>query len=152
MNPTSIATVSISGDLAEKLTAIAAAGFEGIEVFENDFLSFDGGPRDVGRMVSDLGLKIYAFQPFRDFEGMPEPLRARTFARAARKFEVMNALGAELMLPDVSGSRDPRFEAVDEPDATAERPVYLMMHPERARVPSVAAVAAFIEETMRGWK
>jgi 4-hydroxyphenylpyruvate dioxygenase len=98
MNPTSIATVSISGDLAEKLTAIAAAGFEGIEVFENDFLSFDGGPRDVGRMVADLGLRIYAFQPFRDFEGMPEPLRARTFARAGRKFEVMNELGAELML------------------------------------------------------
>ncbi len=98
MNPTSIATVSISGDLAEKLAAIAAAGFDGIEVFENDFLSFDGSPRDVGRMVADLGLTIYAFQPFRDFEGMPEPLRARTFARAARKFEVMNELGAELML------------------------------------------------------
>lgn len=98
MNPTSIATVSISGDLAEKLAAIAAAGFEGIEVFENDFLTFDGGPREVGQMVADLGLKIYAFQPFRDFEGMPEPLRARTFARAGRKFEVMNELGAELML------------------------------------------------------
>jgi 4-hydroxyphenylpyruvate dioxygenase len=98
MNPTSIATVSLSGDLAEKLQAIAAAGFEAVEVFENDFLTFDGSPRDVGRMIADLGLKIIAFQPFRDFEGMPEPLRARTFARAQRKFEVMNELGAELML------------------------------------------------------
>jgi len=48
--------------------------------------------------------------------------------------------------------RDPRFEAVDEPETTAERPVFLMMHPERARVPSVAAVAAFIEEAVRGWR
>ena len=33
---TSIATVSISGDLGEKLEAIAAAGFDGVEIFEND--------------------------------------------------------------------------------------------------------------------
>ena len=77
-------------------------------------------------------------------------------ALTADKLEILMeaalSLGAELMLPDVSGSRDPRFEAVDEPATAAERPVYLMMHPERARVPSVAAVAAFIEETMRGWR
>lgn len=98
MNPTSIATVSLSGDLADKLRAIAAAGFDGVEVFENDFLTFDGSPRDVGRMIADLGLAIVAFQPFRDFEGMPEPLRGRTFERARRKFELMNELGARLML------------------------------------------------------
>ncbi|SFH95737.1 4-hydroxyphenylpyruvate dioxygenase [Bosea sp. OK403] len=98
MNPTSIATVSLSGDLTEKLQAIAAAGFDAVEVFENDFLTFDGSPRDVGKMIADLGLTISAFQPFRDFEGMPEPLRARTFARAERKFAIMNELGAELML------------------------------------------------------
>ena len=98
MNPTSIATVSLSGDLPEKLQAIAAAGFDAVEVFENDFLTFDGGPREVGRMVADLGMTISAFQPFRDFEGMPEPLRGRGFARAERKFAIMNELGAELML------------------------------------------------------
>jgi len=97
-NPTSIATVSLSGDLAEKLQAIAAAGFDAVEVFENDFLTFDGGPREVGRMVADLGMRISAFQPFRDFEGMPEPLRARGFARAERKFAIMNELGTDLML------------------------------------------------------
>ena len=98
MNPTSIATVSLSGDLTEKLQAIADAGYDAVEVFENDFLTFDGSPRDVGRMIADLGLRICAFQPFRDFEGMPEPLRSRTFARAERKFAIMNELGAELML------------------------------------------------------
>ncbi len=36
---TAIATVSISGDLTEKLAAIASAGFDGIEIFENDFLA-----------------------------------------------------------------------------------------------------------------
>jgi 4-hydroxyphenylpyruvate dioxygenase len=95
---TSIATVSISGDLKEKLEAISAAGFDGVEIFENDFLTFDGSPREVGRMVRDAGLGITLFQPFRDFEGMPEPHRARAFDRAERKFDVMQELGTELML------------------------------------------------------
>jgi 4-hydroxyphenylpyruvate dioxygenase len=95
---TSIATVSISGDLAEKLAAIAGAGFDGVEIFETDFLTFGGSPRDVGAMVRDTGLKITLFQPFRDFEGLPEPHRTRAFDRARRKFEVMQELGTDLML------------------------------------------------------
>lgn len=95
---TSIATVSISGDFEEKLAAIAAAGFDGIEIFENDFLAFDGSPREAGRLVRDHGLEIMLFQPFRDFEGMPEPQRGRAFERVERKFDLMQELGAELML------------------------------------------------------
>jgi 4-hydroxyphenylpyruvate dioxygenase len=95
---TSIATVSISGDFGQKLAAIAAAGFDGIEIFENDFLAFDGSPRDAGRMVRDAGLVVTLFQPFRDFEGLPEPQRRRAFDRAERKFDVMQELGTDLML------------------------------------------------------
>ena len=95
---TSIATVSISGGLAEKLEAIAAAGFQGIEIFENDLLSFDGTPTDVGKRVRDLGLKLVALQPFRDFEGMPDAQRERTFDRAERKFDVMAELGTDMLL------------------------------------------------------
>ncbi len=95
---TSIATVTLSGELPEKLEAIARAGFDGVEIFENDFLAFDGSPADVGRMVRDLGMQITLFQPFRDFEGMPEPLRSRTFDRAERKFDVMQELGTDLVL------------------------------------------------------
>ncbi|MGK9168888.1 sugar phosphate isomerase/epimerase and 4-hydroxyphenylpyruvate domain-containing protein [Inquilinus limosus] len=95
---TSIATVSLSGDLRDKLEAIAAAGFDGVEIFENDFLSFDATPREVGRMVRDAGLVVTTFQPFRDFEGMPEPQRTRVFDRAERKFDLMGELGAELLL------------------------------------------------------
>lgn len=95
---TSMATVSISGELSEKLAAIAAAGFDGVEIFENDFLTFDVSPRGVAQMAGDAGLAISLFQPFRDFEGLPEPHRSRAFDRAERKFDVMQELGAELML------------------------------------------------------
>ena len=95
---TSIATVSISGDLSEKLAAVAAAGFDGVEIFENDLLASDASPREVGAMVRDAGLALPLFQPFRDFEGMPEPHRGRAFDRAERKFDLMNELGADLVL------------------------------------------------------
>ena len=54
---TSTATVSIAGDLSEKLAAIAKAGFDGIEIFEQDFISFDLRPADVRRMVLITGWK-----------------------------------------------------------------------------------------------
>ena len=95
---TSIATVSISGSFREKLEAIAAAGFDGIEIFEQDFLASDYTPAEVGRMVRDHGLEITLFQPFRDFEGLPEPLRSRAFARARAKFDLMAELGTDLVL------------------------------------------------------
>jgi 4-hydroxyphenylpyruvate dioxygenase len=94
----SIATVCLSGTLPDKLEAARAAGFDAIELFENDLLTFDGTPRDVRRMTSDLGLTIALFQPFRDFEAMPEPIRKRNLDRAERKFDVMGELGADLIL------------------------------------------------------
>src|SRR5216684_9322042 len=94
----SIATVALSGSLDEKLRAIAGAGFDEVEIFENDLLTFNGSPRDVGRLCRDLGLAICAFQPFRDFEGMSEPQRARNFTRVDRKFDVMQELGTDLLL------------------------------------------------------
>jgi 4-hydroxyphenylpyruvate dioxygenase len=94
----SIATVSLSGTLSEKLEAAAAAGFDAVEIFENDLLSFDGSPEDVRRIAEGLGLAIVLFQPFRDFEAMPEPQRRRNFDRAERKFDVMQALGTDLVL------------------------------------------------------
>ncbi len=96
--PKSIATVSLSGTLPDKLEAAAAAGFDSVEIFEADLLAFDGTPRDVRRMASDLGLGISIFQPFRDFESMGPAQLQRNLVRAERKFDVMEELGANLLL------------------------------------------------------
>ncbi|MDH1265953.1 3-dehydroshikimate dehydratase QuiC [Pseudomonas sp. GD03944] len=94
----SIATVSLSGTLPEKLEAISAAGFDGVEIFENDLLYYDGSPRDVRRMCADLGIAITLFQPFRDFEGCRRDRLARNLDRAERKFDLMQELGTDLVL------------------------------------------------------
>ncbi len=94
----SIATVCLSGSLADKLEAAATVGFDGVEIFENDLLTFPGSPADVRRIAADLELAITLFQPFRDFEAMPDASRSRSLDRAERKFDVMEQLGTDLVL------------------------------------------------------
>lgn len=95
---TSIATVSIPGSLDEKLDAIRNAGFDGIEIFEQDFIADSRTPQEVGQLIRDQGLEITLFQPFRDFEGLTGDLRVRAFDRAQHKFDTMAELGTELIL------------------------------------------------------
>ncbi len=107
----SIATVCMGGALEGKMSAAAKAGFRAVEIFENDLTFFSGKPRDVRSMAGDLGLEIVALQPMRDFEAMPQPIRARNFERAARKFDLMAELGARLLCLCSNVSE----EAIDDP-------------------------------------
>ncbi|MFD7325856.1 bifunctional sugar phosphate isomerase/epimerase/4-hydroxyphenylpyruvate dioxygenase family protein [Streptomyces sp. NPDC059875] len=122
---TSIATVSLSGPLSEKLTAVATAGFDGVEIFENDLLAGPLSPEEVRLRCADLGLRIELYQPFRDFEAVPPERLARNLRRAERKFALMERLGADLLL--VCSSVDP--EAVDDDELAAE---HLRLLAERA--------------------
>lgn len=94
----SIATVCLSGTLEEKLEAIASARFDAVEIFEADFINYHGSAADVRRMCHDLGLGIDLYQPFRDFEGVSDEQFRRNLDRAERKFDIMEELGAPLLL------------------------------------------------------
>lgn len=120
----SIATVSLSGTLPEKLEAIAAAGFDGVEIFENDLLYYDGSPREIRQMCADLGIAITLFQPFRDFEGCRRDRLARNLERAERKFDLMQELGTDLVLVCSNAAADSlgdRQIIVDDLHQLAER-------------------------------
>ncbi|MBR0564739.1 sugar phosphate isomerase/epimerase and 4-hydroxyphenylpyruvate domain-containing protein [Azoarcus sp. L1K30] len=93
-----IATVCLSGTLEEKLEAIASARFDAVEIFENDFNTYHGSAHDVRRICDELGLVIDLYQPFRDFEGASDAQFRRNLDRVERKFDVMEALGATMLL------------------------------------------------------
>ncbi|MER6122472.1 TIM barrel protein [Streptomyces sp. NPDC001795] len=95
---TSIATVSLSGSLTEKLTAAARAGFDGVEIFENDLLAGPLSPEEVRARCADLGLTIDLYQPMRDIEAVPPEAFERSLRRARHKFQLMNRLGADTVL------------------------------------------------------
>jgi 4-hydroxyphenylpyruvate dioxygenase len=93
-----IATVSVSGVLPDKLDAIAAAGFDGIEIFDNDLVSSALSPREVRARCADLGLSVDLFQPLRDVEGVPPERFDRVLHRVRTKLGVMADLGADTLL------------------------------------------------------
>lgn len=114
---TSIATVSLSGSLTGKLAAAARAGFDGVEIFENDLLACPLTPEDIRARCADLGLRIDLYQPMRDIEAVPEAEFARNLRRARHKFELMRRLGADTVL--VCSSVSP--QAVDDDALAAEQ-------------------------------
>src|SRR5258708_9211303 len=77
----SIATVALSGSLDEKLRAIAGAGFDAVEIFWNDLLTFNGSPRDAGQLRRGRGLSICAVHPFPDSAALPTAPACPHFAR-----------------------------------------------------------------------
>jgi 4-hydroxyphenylpyruvate dioxygenase len=93
-----IATVSLRGSLEEKLSVAASAGFDGVEIFENDLIASSLTPAQVRRRVDELGLEIVLYQPFRDLEGVTSDVFARNLRRADCKLTVMEELGADLLL------------------------------------------------------
>lgn len=95
---TSIASVCLSGGLVEKLHACAEAGFDGIEIMDADLIAAYESPEEIRALCHRLGLTIDLFQPFRDFEGVDEQAFADNMRRARAKFEVMQRLGADMML------------------------------------------------------
>lgn len=113
---TCVATVSLSGSLTEKLTAAARAGFDGVEIFENDLLASPLTPEEIRARCADLGLTIDLYQPLRDIEAVPADLFAANLRRARHKFALMNRLGTDTVL--VCSSVSPH--AVDDDALAAE--------------------------------
>ncbi|WP_405560606.1 sugar phosphate isomerase/epimerase and 4-hydroxyphenylpyruvate domain-containing protein [Streptomyces canus] len=113
----SIATVCLSGTLTEKLTAASRAGFDGVEIFENDLLASPLAPEEIAARTADLGLGIDLYQPMRDIEAVPEEIFARNLRRARHKFQLMRRLGADTVL--VCSSIAP--QAVDDDALAAEQ-------------------------------
>jgi 4-hydroxyphenylpyruvate dioxygenase len=114
---TAIATVCISGTLEDKLAAAAAAGFDGVEIFEPDFVASPSSAAQIRERCADLGLTIDLYQPFRDFDSTDPERVAANLRRAERKFDVMEALGTDLILVCSSVSPD----AVDDDGRIAEQ-------------------------------
>ncbi|HEX2072143.1 MAG TPA: TIM barrel protein [Geodermatophilus sp.] len=112
-----IATVCLSGTLEDKLAAAAAAGFDGIEVFEPDLIASPWSPAELAARCADLGLSIDLYQPFRDLDSTDPERFARNLVRAERKFAVMEQLGTTTVLVCSSVAPD----AVADLDRLAEQ-------------------------------
>jgi 4-hydroxyphenylpyruvate dioxygenase len=113
----SIATVSVGGTLEEKLQAISAAKFDGIELFDNDLISSPLLPSDVAKRCADLGLSIDLFQPARDLAAVAPESCGNVLRYFEHKLDVMEGLEA----PTVLMYSNATPEAIADPDLSAEQ-------------------------------
>ena len=117
--PTCYATVSVGTPkqpLVEKLEAIAAAGFEGIELGFPDLLNFAckfhdrevgneeftplvEAAKEVKQMCAKSNLKVVMLQPFANFEGWAPGSEERkdAFTRAKGWIQIMVAVGCDML-------------------------------------------------------
>jgi 4-hydroxyphenylpyruvate dioxygenase len=93
----SIATISLGGSLPEKLAAIAAAGFDGIEVMASDVAGLNDA-RAVRKLAAEAGLAIDLFQPVRDFEGASDAAWPAAREKGVFALDLAVELGAPLVL------------------------------------------------------
>ncbi|HTU72142.1 MAG TPA: sugar phosphate isomerase/epimerase [Trebonia sp.] len=148
----SVATVSLGdGTLEEKLTAAAAAGFDGVELCEADLQASRLSPAQAGQAAADLGLRVCLYQPFRDFEAVPAGQLRAGLDRAERAFDTMAAVGADTLL--VCSSTSP--QAIDD-DALAASQLALLADRAGARGMRVAweamSWATRVSDYRHGWR
>jgi 4-hydroxyphenylpyruvate dioxygenase len=148
----SVATVSLGdGTLEEKLAAAATAGFDGVELCEADLAASRLSPSEAGRAAADLGLRIYLYQPFRDFEAVPASRLQAGLDRAERAFDTMAALHADTLLACSSTSP----EAIDD-DSLAASQLALLADRAHARGMRVAweslSWATRVSDYRHGWQ
>lgn len=93
----SIAVVSLGGTLQEKLYAVAAAGFDAVELTEAELTYSEMEPVQIRQLLDELGLGISVFHSMSEIEGVAAEKFAATLARAELKFELMAELGATLL-------------------------------------------------------
>jgi 4-hydroxyphenylpyruvate dioxygenase len=147
---TAIATVCISGTLEDKLTAAAAAGFDGVEIFEPDFVVSPMSAAEVRMRCADLGLSIDLYQPFRDLDSVRPEGFAANLRRIERKFDVMEQLGTDQVL--VCSANYPDASNDDEQIAEQLHSAAVKAH-ERGLLMSYEALAwgTFVNTYERSW-
>lgn len=108
-----ISSLSFSGPLRKKIEAAAAAGFDGIEIFREDLIYWDGAIAEVAPFAAQCGIRILSLQSLRDFEAAPSRGWNRT--RAGRFLDLAVRIGAPLLVVCANTRSDTR----DDPNIAA---------------------------------
>ncbi|GIM91483.1 TIM barrel protein [Paractinoplanes toevensis] len=147
----SIATACLSGTLEDKLAAIAAARFSGVEIVESDLVTSSWSPARIRQECARRGLTIDAYQPLRDVEAVPPDVFTANLRRADRTFDLLEQLGTGTLLVSSSVSAD----AVDDDDLAAEQ-LHTLAHRAAERGLRIAyepiAEGRFVRTYPQAWR
>lgn len=107
-NPLFINTVLLGGSPQQKLTAAAHAGFDQVELWQQDVAAATGGVEGVAALCHSLPLALTDYQVLLDFDGAPDALREEKRREALQMLATAQQLGATTIL--VPASTDARCQ------------------------------------------
>ena len=124
-----IPTSVVPGDLPEKLRAVAAVGFDAIDLSLSDVAQFDGSLSELSTLIAAAGLTIASLGPL-DADA--------SLAQIEAKLVIAQELGVDLVILDVADT-DAAL-----PDPSVLGSIRLALRPTRA---AEDAVCAWVAET-----
>lgn len=108
-NPLFINTILLGGSPEQKLQAACQAGFNQVELWQQDVEAAGAGLHGLQNVLSDLPLALTDYQVLLDFDGAPDALRKDKYQEAEKMMETACLLGASTLL--VPASTDSRCHA-----------------------------------------
>src|SRR5687767_7538321 len=110
-------TRTFSAPLAHVANAVKAAGFNGLELWDEDIARLPGGAGEARMLLASTDLRVSALQLLRNFEGSGPERVAERLAEAERLMSLMPLIGADTLLvcsnADPQSSGDRREQAAD---------------------------------------
>ncbi|MTD25656.1 sugar phosphate isomerase/epimerase family protein [Erwinia sorbitola] len=101
-NPLFINTILLGGSSEEKLHAAAAAGFNQVELWQQDVAEATGDDAALADLCQQLSLGLTDYQVLLDFDGAPADLRADKRREALQMMTTAQRLGASTLLVPAS--------------------------------------------------
>ncbi|MGI4982245.1 MAG: sugar phosphate isomerase/epimerase family protein [Janthinobacterium lividum] len=107
--PAFLNTVLLGGSSRDKIEAAAAAGFQQIELWQQDVEGFDDSVEALRDRLASRGLGLADYQVLMDFDGAPDAQRATKRTEALRMLDTAVRVGASTVL--APASTDPACDA-----------------------------------------
>ncbi|MEN5015246.1 sugar phosphate isomerase/epimerase family protein [Erwinia sp. Eh17-17] len=101
-NPLFINTVLLGGSSEEKLRAAAAAGFNQVELWQQDVSNAGGDAAALAELCRQLSLGLTDYQVLLDFDGAPDARRGDKRREALDMMKTAQRLGASTLLVPAS--------------------------------------------------
>jgi len=114
MNPLFLNTILLGGSTADKLVACHGAGFDQIELWQQDLAAASGDASALKQQLDALPLALTDYQVLLDFDGAPDSIRAAKRAEAITMLDTAVKLGATTLLTPGCTRPDCVAERIDE--------------------------------------
>ncbi|QHM73359.1 sugar phosphate isomerase/epimerase family protein [Mixta intestinalis] len=113
-NPTFLNLVLLSGETHAQLQAAKQAGFDRVEIWQNNIESAEGGAAAVREQAQQLGLGFINCQVLSDFAGAPLDIRNEKRRQAQQFFQLAQAIGCDTVQAPACTRADCQADLIDE--------------------------------------